>query len=218
LHDILVLNANCAIENWVNVPTNSILTIHGQTVMVHPIQDRYYDRNPHHKRSAAYVQTKGLAANEKNSAAKGGAPSTPAAGMDQEILKRVHGPTIPFGTNARPREIEASSSTSHIPRTRTPLSQSETQTQTAQSDIRTVTAPPPVARTNSGQQTPAQGNIKKKRASLSAVDANNHGPINPSAFVDMEQSSSPLQSPDPPDTGYGNPNKIAQFFPELNLA
>jgi glutamine amidotransferase len=186
--------------------------------MVHPIQDRYYDRNPHHKRSAAYVQTKGLAANEKNPAAKGGAPSTPAAGMDQEILKRVHGPTIPFGTSTRARESEASSSAYHLTRTRTPLSQSETSTQTAQSDIRTVTAPPPVARTNSGQQTPAQGNIKKKRASLSAVDAPNYGPINPPAFMDVEQSSSPLQSLDSPDTGYGNPNKIAQFFPELNLA
>ncbi|TLD25479.1 hypothetical protein PspLS_05567 [Pyricularia sp. CBS 133598] len=52
-------------ENWVNVPTNSILTIHGQTVMVHPIMDQFSNHSPYHTRSAAYVQTKGLSANEK---------------------------------------------------------------------------------------------------------------------------------------------------------
>ncbi|KAJ6783447.1 hypothetical protein PWT90_08864 [Aphanocladium album] len=52
-------------ENWVNVPTNSILTIHRQTVMVHPILDKYYERDPHHVRSSAFVHTKGLVSNEK---------------------------------------------------------------------------------------------------------------------------------------------------------
>ncbi|OAA36261.1 glucosamine 6-phosphate synthetase [Metarhizium rileyi] len=52
-------------ENWVNVPTNSILTIHRQTVMVHPILDKYYERDPYHVRSSAFVQTKGLISNEK---------------------------------------------------------------------------------------------------------------------------------------------------------
>jgi glutamine amidotransferase len=53
------------LENWVNVPTNSILTIHRQTVMVHPILDKYYERDPHHVRSSAFVQAKGLISNEK---------------------------------------------------------------------------------------------------------------------------------------------------------
>ncbi|PHH83308.1 hypothetical protein CDD82_2278 [Ophiocordyceps australis] len=52
-------------ENWVNVPTNSMLTIHKQTVMVHPILDKYYERDPCHIRSSAFVQTKGLVSNEK---------------------------------------------------------------------------------------------------------------------------------------------------------
>ncbi|PHH78967.1 hypothetical protein CDD80_5908 [Ophiocordyceps camponoti-rufipedis] len=52
-------------ENWVNVPTNSILTIHRQTVMMHPILDRHYERDPCHVRSSAFVQTKGLVSNEK---------------------------------------------------------------------------------------------------------------------------------------------------------
>ncbi|KAM3548121.1 hypothetical protein MY1884_009039 [Beauveria asiatica] len=52
-------------ENWVNLPTNSILTIHRQTVMVHPILDKYYERDPFHVRSSAFVHTKGLVSNEK---------------------------------------------------------------------------------------------------------------------------------------------------------
>lgn len=47
------------------MPTNSILTIHRQTVMVHPILDKYFERDPHHVRSSAFVHTKGLVSNEK---------------------------------------------------------------------------------------------------------------------------------------------------------
>lgn len=61
-------------ENWVNVPTNSILTIHRQTVMVHPILDKYYDRDPAHVRSSAFVQANGLVSNEKSPSG----PLTPA--------------------------------------------------------------------------------------------------------------------------------------------
>lgn len=70
-----VQNANKITENWVNVPTNSILTIHRQTVMVHPILDKYYERDPHHIRSSAFVQAKGLVSNEKVPSG----PMTPAA-------------------------------------------------------------------------------------------------------------------------------------------
>jgi glutamine amidotransferase len=66
-------------------------------------------------------------------------------------------------------------------------------------------------------QAPSQGNIKKKRASLSAIDVPNYGLLNPASYADVEQPT-PAQSPEPPRTEYGNPNKIAQFFPELNLA
>lgn len=33
--------------------------------MVHPILDKYYERDPHHVRSSAFVQAKGLVSNEK---------------------------------------------------------------------------------------------------------------------------------------------------------
>ena len=46
-------------DNWVTVPTNSVLTIHRQTVMIHPIVDEFYSDNPSHSRSAQFAHTKG---------------------------------------------------------------------------------------------------------------------------------------------------------------
>ncbi|ORY03212.1 nucleophile aminohydrolase [Clohesyomyces aquaticus] len=46
-------------DNWVTVPTNSTLTIHKQTVMIHPIIDAFYSDNPAHSRSAGFAQAKG---------------------------------------------------------------------------------------------------------------------------------------------------------------
>lgn len=169
--------------------------------MVHPIADKYYDRNPHHRRSAAYVQAKGLAANEKTAATRGATPlTTPSPSPDQEVLKRLLVPTIPFG-NTRSRTPETASS-STIPRMRTALSFSET---SSQSDVRGIAAPPARPTTT---LVPSQGNIKKKRASLGGLDI---------GHADMDQAG-PLTPEPPPRTEYGNPNKIAQFFPELNLA
>jgi glutamine amidotransferase len=181
--------------------------------MVHPIMDKYYDRNPRHRRSAAYVQAKGLTANEKTGANRGvTALPTPSANLDLEVHKRFLGPTIPFGNSTRSRTPETSS----LPRTRTPLSLSETSTQL---DVQSVTEPP-VIRPNPNS-TPSQGNIKKKRASLSAIDAMGSGPLAVgviSSYADIEQQSPLTPDAQPHRTEYGNPNKIAQFFPELNLA
>lgn len=47
------------LDNWVTVPTNSTITIHKQTVMVHPIIDAFYSPNPAHVRSAGFAQAKG---------------------------------------------------------------------------------------------------------------------------------------------------------------
>lgn len=46
-------------DNWVTVPTNSTVTIHKQTVMIHPIIDDFYSPNPAHARSAGFAQAKG---------------------------------------------------------------------------------------------------------------------------------------------------------------
>lgn len=49
-------------ENWVTVPTNSVLTIHKQTVMVHPIIDENYNPSPEQQRSQKLVSDQGLLA------------------------------------------------------------------------------------------------------------------------------------------------------------
>lgn len=43
------------------VPTNSILTIHKQTVLLHPIVDEFYNDDPNHDRSSVYALSKGFA-------------------------------------------------------------------------------------------------------------------------------------------------------------
>lgn len=46
--------------DWVTVPTNSVLTIHKQTVLIHPIIDKYYQTNPSFVRSQGYAESKGM--------------------------------------------------------------------------------------------------------------------------------------------------------------
>lgn len=46
-------------DNWVTVPTNSVLTIHNQTVLLHPILDEYYNHAPSMPRSSRFAADKG---------------------------------------------------------------------------------------------------------------------------------------------------------------
>lgn len=48
------------IDNWVSVPTNSVVTIHKQTVLLHPILDEFYDEDLNQDRSSCYAVSKGL--------------------------------------------------------------------------------------------------------------------------------------------------------------
>lgn len=50
--------------------------------MVHPILDKYYERDPHHVRSSAFVQEKGLLSNEKPSSG----PMTPASDRNSGVF------------------------------------------------------------------------------------------------------------------------------------
>ena len=45
-----------SIDNWVTVPTNSTLTIHKQTVMIHPIIDEFYNHNPSYSRDSQFAK------------------------------------------------------------------------------------------------------------------------------------------------------------------
>lgn len=143
------------IENWVNVPTNSILTIHGQTVMVNPIIDAFSDRDPCNKRSSAFAQTKGLTTNEKATPQANSLMGTP--GTDPEAHRRIISPIIPPGLG-RSRTPDPPPVTL---RGRTPLVLSETPS----SDIPTV-ADSLTQRPEVASRLPSQGNIKKKRRSL----------------------------------------------------
>ncbi|KAK4195815.1 nucleophile aminohydrolase [Triangularia verruculosa] len=214
-------------ENWVNVPTNSILTIHNQTVMIHPIKDQYYDRNPQHRRSAAFVRARGLSANEKTTLRAGisgpiptiAGPSTcgpscvpqPQRNEQNHPQKRLLGPKVPTFPYNTPRTSQDST----VPRTRTPLSHSESSSTFVGGvppPAPTAAAPDVPTTATARQNPPAQGNIKKKRASLSAVDAGGHAGMLGPYLSDV----SPV-SPEPARTEFGNPDKIARMFPELAL-
>lgn len=49
--------------------------------MVHPILDKYYERDPYHVRSSAFVQAKGLASNEKLPSNGSGSPAVDGPGF-----------------------------------------------------------------------------------------------------------------------------------------
>ncbi|CAK7206958.1 glutamine amidotransferase subunit [Sporothrix eucalyptigena] len=212
-------------ESWVNVPTNSILTIHGQTVMVHPIVDAYSNRGPAHSRSAAFVQTKGLVANEKISLLPRTASPFPGVATPEPVeLPKKHGPTIPLNA-FRPRNVEYSNSTSNSAWPNVPYASTSAAGSTAaaasgsisgaQADNQaSASAPPPLVRQQSGNS-PAQGNIKKKRMSLNELEQV-HG-LGPGGFNDTDPIT-PITPAEPPRNNYGDPNKIARFFPELTLS
>ncbi|KFA62176.1 hypothetical protein S40285_01659 [Stachybotrys chlorohalonatus IBT 40285] len=129
-------------ENWVNVPTNSILTIHRQTVMVHPILDKYYERDPYHVRSSAFVQEKGLVSNEKTPSGS----ISPAQEIAQPNLEGYRKLLLPHGAS---RSI----SPDLTRRSLTPIS-----------------VPSHMPAIASSKPAPAQGNIKVKRRSVQATE------------------------------------------------
>ena len=49
-------------HSWLQVPTNTIMTISKQNVEVKPIKDEFYDDNPDKERSTEFAKTKGLVA------------------------------------------------------------------------------------------------------------------------------------------------------------
>ena len=57
-------------DNWVTVPTNSTITIHKQTVMIHPIIDEYYNHNPSYQRSGGFAHSQGLASDAPGDSAQ----------------------------------------------------------------------------------------------------------------------------------------------------
>ena len=69
----------CHTDDWVTVPTNSVLTVHKQTVMIHPIIDDYYNHTPSYVRSSKFAVSKGLVSSAP------GATAPPANAMAQSL-------------------------------------------------------------------------------------------------------------------------------------
>ncbi len=172
--------ANTVLEKWVNVPTNSILTIHGQTVMVHPIVDGFSERDPYHRRSSEFAQTKGLTTNEKAVARVASPLATPACDLENQ---RAFPTSLIPSSLARNRtpdpgalrhrtQLSIMQATSALPNNR-PLS-------------------PPPDRPEPNAKSPSQGNIKKKRRSLNAGE---HAHPAEYADVDANRPDSPVMGP-----------------------
>jgi glutamine amidotransferase len=163
--------------------------------MVHPIIDEYYNYNPYHSRSSKYVENKGLVTNEKVSRS----PLSTPGHFTAECSRRSSN-THDGVTTALLPSMHASLSSS-LP------SFSEPSYLNSIGDIRHL-ASIPNANINAGIKAPEQGNTKKKRRSL--VGAEN---------FPIQQANVPEPPPEEPAvrmTAYGDPNKIAQYFPELN--
>ncbi|KAH8664003.1 nucleophile aminohydrolase [Xylariales sp. PMI_506] len=191
-------------ENWVNVPTNSILTIHRQSVMVHPIEDGYSERDPYHTRSSTFATTKGLTTNEKP------APQVINSGMatpstDSENQKRVLGSLLSANVNIRSKAPEPTGlGLPMAVHSRPSFSSTDTANGSPYShSITPATSPRPEI----AHKQPSQGNIKKKRRSLTPGEWSH-----PAEYIDNEQTP---QAPDSPPTRaseYGNNDKAARIL------
>ncbi|PQE28421.1 glucosamine 6-phosphate synthetase protein [Rutstroemia sp. NJR-2017a BBW] len=172
-------------ESWVTVPTNSTITIHKQTVMVHPIIDEYYNPNPYHSRSSKFVNDKGLITNEKP-AAVGSSPSTSPAPAAAQLHQSLAHNLKPAAAIMSPRE-------NYNPN----------------ADLRYTTPPPRSANTTPRSQ--EQGNTKKKRAAAPPVlqEAPDMSAAGASGVDYMDTPE------EPETRNNENRNKLAQYFPEL---
>ncbi|KAI0123017.1 nucleophile aminohydrolase [Xylariales sp. AK1849] len=181
-------------ENWVNVPTNSILTIHHQSVMVHPIEDDFLERDPYHHRSSAFAATKGLTTNEK-AATQVVNSALPTPNPELDAPRKILGPLIPtlrgLSQTPEPNTLSASAV-----RSKTPLSYFETTN--GGYDL--------PATTNTSSQ-PSRGNIKKKRRSLMTGEWSH-----PAEYVDSESQSPTPESPPQRTSEYGNNDKAARIL------
>jgi len=158
--------------------------------MVHPIIDEYYNYNPYHCRSSKFVQDKGLVTNEK------GTPSSRSPAVTPGILTHDH------------KRLAPSNLHDSIASTLTPsmhYSASPAVSPSADTDLRKLSS---VQNIPTREPKPQElGNTKKKRRSLIGME---NFPIQHNA------------APPPPEetevraAAYGDPMKIAQYFPELN--
>jgi glutamine amidotransferase len=173
--------------------------------MIHPILDEYYVYNPSHSRSSKFAVEKGLVTNEKGSTPRAATPiATPGLLLDD--LKK-HFPPSKMQENVfrcLTPEMHSPLAIRTLPSDSSLRSHSDSSTNSLL-DIRRVT--PLTVRDPARPQ--EQGNTKKKRRSIVAVEL----PVPPEPEPEnIEQLATPER------TNYGDPAKLARFFPELNLS
>lgn len=170
-----------------------MLTIHKQTVMVHPIIDKFYERDPHHIRSSAFVQAKGLTSNEKTR--NDTASPAPVDRHQPELdgYRKMMTGNMHFGPSR-----SLSPDLSRRSRTPAPLRELTPAPHSAQ------TSPPSEL---ANKVVPAQGNIKVKRRSIQLLESIYGG--------ENDQMS---DTDEPTRADLRNPRKLSQYFPELTLA
>jgi glutamine amidotransferase len=74
-------------DNWVTVPTNSVLTIHNQTVLIHPIVDEFYNHAPSTTRSRGFASQQGQTTGDGMAAKK----STKAGIVGESVMAKEVG-------------------------------------------------------------------------------------------------------------------------------
>jgi glutamine amidotransferase len=198
-------------DNWVIVPTNSILTIHKQTVMIHPIVDKYYNYNPYYNRSAKFAVEQGLVASTTiPPTPQNGTPLAPTPNPLDDPSKRAKILDTIF-RNRSPARSPAPDSGSTIVSHPTPvLTSPSTNVPRSYSESSPSSNPDSQSQSQSSSRRvkKEQGNTKKKRRSLPQSEM-----AQPER--NAEQAVGTVTPEERPS--YGDPSKIAQFFPELNL-
>jgi glutamine amidotransferase len=173
--------------------------------MIHPIIDEYYVYNPYHSRSSKFAVEKGLVTNEKGSTPRAASPIATSGVLPEDFkrhlpLSKMHQES--FFRSLTP-EMHSPLAIRTLPSDSSLRSHSENSSN-ALLDIRRVT--PLLLRDLARPQ--EQGNTKKKRRSIVAVEQ----------VVQPEPGPEHIERPATPErTSYGDPAKIARFFPELNL-
>lgn len=157
--------------------------------MMHPILDKYYERDPYHVRSSAFVQAKGLASNEK--APTSGSLSPPAETGSGKLHGQANG-----GRGLSPDVVRRSSLLSS-------------------SLLREATAVPQSAPSSATSSllplrlSPAKANVEVKSTLAHQVDG-----LSPKQASSPEES---LCGHGQVTAGVQNPKKAQHFFPELAL-
>lgn len=158
--------------------------------MVHPIMDKYYEHDPHHVRSSAFVQAKGLVSNEK-------APSGGQSPGNEANLVNLNGFRKMMAHNLASRSLSPDLTRRSI----TPVSMKDSYFSGGQSSGHS----PMIT---SSKPTPAQVNIKVKRRSAQLANVNATSPTDEPSSDGEHPVVSDLRSP----------RKLSHFFPELMLA